>query len=138
MKRKTIGLAILFNLAVCGFLFAGVIISSFQGEAGLNRVELKWIVTLEVNLKEYEVLRSIDGVKFESIARVPAKWQESGEKTYIYIDTSVFKENNRSFYYKLRFNYTDGSNAEYDKVLCIQPQISSVRHTWGSIKAMFR
>ncbi len=138
MNKATICAISMLLFTLNGLLFAGVIISSFQGEAGLNRVELKWIVTMEVNLKEYEVLRSLDGMKFESIARVPAKIQESGEKTYIYIDTSVFKETNRSFYYKLRFNHVDGSSSEYDKVLCIQPQVSSVRHTWGSIKAMFR
>ncbi|MBN2357037.1 hypothetical protein JXO59_13050, partial [candidate division KSB1 bacterium] len=135
MKNYIFLVMFLVALLFTGLAYSGVIISSFQGEAGLNRVELKWIVTLEVDLKEYEILRSLDGTKFESIDRVAARVNESGEKTYIYIDTSVFKENDRSFYYKLRFNYLDGTSSDYDKVLCLNPQISSARHTWGSIKA---
>lgn len=119
-------------------LFAGAIVSSFQGEAGYNRVELKWIVTAENGLKGYQVLRSLDNRDYEAIATVTVKSDESGEKTYSYIDNSVFKGATHDFYYKLRFVNEDGSYSEYDKVLRLAPQISSARQTWGSIKAMFR
>jgi hypothetical protein len=119
-------------------LMGGAIISTFQGEAGFNRVELKWIVTAETNLRSYQVLRSLNNREFENIAIVSAKPQESGEKTYTFTDNSVFKQLDRSFYYKLRLIHEDGSTTEYDKVLCLTPQISSARQTWGSIKAMFR
>jgi hypothetical protein len=127
---------ILFGLIQ--LLFAGAIISSFQGEAGYNRVELKWIVTAENSLKGYQVLRSLDSRDFEPIATVGSKSAESGEKTYSYIDNSVFKPTNHEFYYKLRLVNEDGSYTDYDKVLRLAPQISSARQTWGSIKAMFR
>ena len=138
MKKVTFSAISLTILSFSSLILAGAIISSFQGEAGYNRVELKWIVVSEVNLKGYQVLRSLDGTTFESIAQIPAKENESGEKTYLYIDSSVFKEANRSFYYKLRFVNSDGTTSDYDKVLCLNPQISSARQTWGSIKAMFR
>jgi len=125
-------------LLMAGVLWSGAIISSFQGEAGFNRVELKWIVSSEINLRQYQVLRSFDGTTFENIAQIPIKEAESGEKTYIYIDTSVFKDASRDFYYKLRMVHQDGTTSDYDKVLCLNPQISSARQTWGSIKAMFR
>ena len=136
--KKTAILCSASILLLAGVLWSGAIISSFQGDAGFNRVELKWIVSNEINLKNYQVLRSFDGTSFENIAQVPVKENESGEKTYIYIDTSVFKDASRDFYYKLRFVHLDGTTSDYDKVLRLNPQISSARQTWGSIKAMFR
>jgi hypothetical protein len=117
---------------------SGAIISDFQGEPGFNRVELKWIVSAENSLKGYQVMRSLDGNHFDSIANVAASKTESGEKTYHYNDTSVFKQTGRTFYYKLKIVNDDGSTLDYDKVLVISPQISAARQTWGSIKAMFR
>ncbi len=119
-------------------LFAGAVITDFRGEAGFNRVELKWIVGAESNLKGYQILRSMDGLDFQSIAFVKAKEDESGEKTYTYIDRTVFKPTGNVFHYKLRLVNNDDSISDYEKVVVVSPQISAARHTWGSIKAMFR
>lgn len=138
MRAALLITILMYLIIMVTMAFSGAIISSFQGEAGYNRVELKWIVSSEINLRGYQVLRSLDGITFETIALIPVKENESGEKTYFYIDTSVFKELSRSFYYRLRFIHNDGTSADYDKILCLNPQISSARQTWGSIKAMFR
>ena len=138
MSRRFVFVALFLLVTMGQLLFAGAIVSSFQGEAGYNRVELKWIVTAENGLKGYQVLRSLDNRDYEAIATVTVKSDESGEKTYSYIDNSVFKGATHDFYYKLRFVNEDGSYSEYDKVLRLAPQISSARQTWGSIKAMFR
>lgn len=136
--KKTILLATLFICSLFSILFAGAVITDFQGEPGLNRVNLKWIVTAESAVKGYEVMRSIDGAHYEKVAFVNVKTSGSGEKTYTYIDKSVFKPNGRTFYYKLQIVNRDDTTSEYDKVVEVSPQISSARHTWGSIKAMFR
>ncbi|HOT95598.1 MAG TPA: hypothetical protein PLG50_01455 [bacterium] len=138
MLRLAVALTVIALILLNTLLFGGAIISSFQGEAGYNQVEIKWIVAAENNLRSYQLLRSLDNHDFESIAVIDAKKLESGEKTYSYLDKSVFKENNHEFYYKLRMVNDDGSTTDYDKVLRLTPQISSARQTWGSIKAMFR
>jgi len=119
-------------------LFAGAVVTDFRGEAGFNRVELKWIVGAESNLKGYQILRSMDGLDFQTIAFVKAKVNESGEKTYTYIDRTVFKPTGNVFHYKLRFVNNDDSTSDFERVIVVSPQISAARHTWGSIKAMFR
>lgn len=129
-------------LLLCVFIIsvqAGSIITSFTGEPGYNRVELKWVVTAESGLKGYYVLRSLDDTSFDKVSTmIPAgKTDESTEQTYHYVDTSVFKQTGRTFYYKLQIVNKDGSTSEYGH-LVISPQISSARETWGSIKAMFR
>ncbi len=138
MLKQPIFIAAASLLIFASLLFGGAIISTFQGEAGFNRVELKWVVSAETNLRSYQVLRSLNNQDFEVIGQVTARIDESGEKSYTYTDNSVFKQTDRSFYYKLRLIQLDGSSIEYDKVLCLTPQISSARQTWGSIKAMFR
>jgi len=130
---------ILLLLLVLVAVQAGSIISSFTGEPGYNRVDLKWVVTAESGLRGYYVLRSLDDTSFDKVSPLIAagKTDESTEQTYHYSDTSVFKQTGRTFYYKLQIVNKDGSTSEYGH-LVISPQISSARETWGSIKAMFR
>lgn len=136
--KKIVFLVTFLVLSLTAILIAGAVISDFRAEAGLNRVELKWIVTAESNLRGYQLLRSMDGANFEALAFVPVKLEQSGEKTYTYIDKSVFKGAGHSFYYKLQLVNSDGSTTDFERVVSSTPQISATRHTWGSIKAMFR
>jgi hypothetical protein len=129
-------------LLICigaSLLFAGAVVKDFHGEAGFNLVTLKWIVTAEIDLKGYQILRSFDGTSFSDIAFIKSKSEEGGEKSYTYIDRSVFKTEGRTCYYKLRMvNLSDETTTDYEQVVTVSPQISATRHTWGSIKAMFR
>lgn len=133
------GCVILLLVLVIVAVQAGSIISSFTGEPGYNRVDLKWVVTAESGLRGYYILRSLDDTSYDKVSPLiaAAKTDESTEQTYHYSDTSVFKQTGRTFYYKLQIVNKDGSTSEYGH-LVISPQISSARETWGSIKAMFR
>ncbi len=137
IKKQIILFVILFFSTV--YIFAGAVITEFRADAGLNQVELKWVVSSESNLKGYNVYRSFDGVNFIKLNTNYISVKEgSGEKTYRYIDRSVFKPDGRTFYYKIEFVNVDDSKTEYEKIVETSPEISSARHTWGSIKAMFR
>lgn len=124
-------------LLILSAAFGGAVITDFRGDPGLNRVTLKWIVKAESQIKGYEVLRSMDGVNYQKIAFIDVK-EGSGEKTYTFVDKTVFKPTGNTFYYKIKFVEINNSSQEYDNVVVVSPQISSARHTWGSIKAMFR
>ena len=139
MKESILMRPLFFFLVVLSTsVVAGALISEFRAEPGFNQVELKWIVTVETDVKGYRVMRSHDRVSFEEIAFVDAKGAHHGERTYTYIDDKVFKPSGNTYYYKLVILQTDEQAIEYDKVCSVSPQISSARHTWGSIKAMFR
>ena len=125
-------------LLFTSLVFGGVVVNEFKGEPGLNRVTLKWIVTAESNIKGYEVLRSMDGANYQKLAFVDAKDDMAGEKTYTFVDKTVFKPTGNTFYYKIKFVELDNFSQEIDRVVVVSPQISSARHTWGSIKATFR
>ena len=136
MKKSYIIFAVI--LFYSSIMLAGAVISEFRGESGMNQVELKWVVTAEQNLKGYDILRSMDGSTYHKIAFVAAEGVSGNEKTYKYIDKSVFKLSDRTYYYKIQFVNGDGSINNYDKIITVSPQISSARQTWGSLKAMFR
>ncbi len=132
-----------FSFLVITFLalslaYGGAVITDFRAETALNRVELKWVVSYESNVKGYELLRSRDGSNYDKVAFVAATPEQTGEKTYSHVDDKVFKSSGNTYYYKLRIVENDNSKIEYDQVCTVSPQISATRHTWGSIKAMFR
>ncbi|MBC7187363.1 MAG: hypothetical protein H5U38_10050 [Calditrichaeota bacterium] len=136
MSRVTIALLISFGLLSA--LFAGAVISRFEAEPGLNKVTLRWTTAAESNLKGFEIERGLDGKSFQAVAFVEAAGNSSSPRDYAYEDRTVFKSSGNTYYYRLKLVNFDGSFVYYDKVVSVSPQISSVRHTWGSIKAMFR
>lgn len=128
----------LIAILLAGVLFGGAVISRFEAEPGLNKVILRWTTAVESNLKGFELERGFDGKTFQFVAFVEAAGSSSTPRDYTYEDRTVFKSSGHVFYYRLKLIDFDGSFVYYDKVVSVTPQISNVRHTWGSIKAMFR
>jgi len=135
MKQK-MHLALIASILIIStsLLLAGGIIKKFECKDGGDKVILVWTSTAEVSLDRYELERSLDNKTFNRIARIKAK----GPSDYKFIDKSVFKQISHTFYYRLKLIDKDGSTTQYGKVLSIKPSISGVKHTWGSLKAMFR
>ncbi len=119
--------------------FAGTIIVDFHAQSGFNIVTLKWTSQNEINLKGFEVERSLESSTgdFKKLDFVQAITDQQEKKAYIFEDKSVFKSSARTFYYRLKIVDEDGTSS-YSKIISVSPTISSVRQTWGSIKAMFR
>jgi hypothetical protein len=58
--------------------------------------------------------------------------------TYTYVDDSAFLRLTESIYqYRIKVVYSNGNSLYYGPVT-VTHSVSSVRKTWGSIKAMFR
>lgn len=115
-------------------LFGGAVISRFEGKDGGNKVILLWKSIVELNLDRFEIERSLDEKQFIKIGKVTA----TGPKNYEFVDKSVFKQNSRTFYYRLKLIDKDGTSTVYGKIITVKPNISGIQHTWGSLKAMFR
>lgn len=122
---------------ICSFLFAGAIIIDFRGEPAYNKVVLKWTTQNEINLKGFEIERGLNENNFKKIDFVKASKENKVKKEYKYEDKSVFKTFERTFYYRLKIIDNDGKFS-YSKNISVTPTVSSIRRTWGSIKAMFR
>ena len=136
MNKKIYVLAV---MCLCvATVYSGAVLTDFRAEPGMNKVDLKWVVSAETGLKGYRVLRGLDASSYQRIGFVTAKGISGGERTYTFTDDSVFKTSGRSYYYKIQFVNLDGTVSNYEKTITVSPQISSARQTWGSLKAMFR
>ncbi|RKY80223.1 hypothetical protein DRQ15_04995 [candidate division KSB1 bacterium] len=123
-------------------LWADAVIIEFKSEPGFNKVYLSWKVIHESNIKGYQIQRSLNGVNFSPVDFVPrSREQASPEnpKTYQYVDRSVYKPIGYTFYYRLGIVESQSSKVvAFSQIVMVTPNVSGVRHTWGSIKAMFR
>lgn len=116
-------------------LFGGATIIDFSGYSEASRVVVQWTSIAEQDLQGYEIQRSMDGQSFNRLGFLDARGSNTG---YTYVDDSVFaKLSGRVYYYRLKIVNQDGSEA-FSNVVTIESQISSAKHTWGSIKAMFK
>ncbi len=68
----------------------------------------------------------------------PGAVPPGGVKEYSYEDKSIFKSENRTFYYRIVVIDPQKKVITSSEIKQVSPQISGIRHTWGSIKAMFR
>jgi hypothetical protein len=79
-------------------------------------VSLTWTTASEINTEKFEIERSIDGTRFESIHAVEAQGFTSAVQHYRYFDQPNFTG---SIYYRLKMVDLDGSFA-YSRIVTVQ------------------
>ena len=138
-KKLSIAIGAIILLYFSIMLYAGAVIVDFRGEPGSNKVTLSWSTLNETNCKGFQIERSLNKTDFDKINFIKGSGNSSTRKNYKYVDKTVFKpEINRTFYYRLKIVNEDNSVSIYAQVIKVTPSISGARHTWGSIKALFR
>jgi hypothetical protein len=128
-------LVVLGNIAFSDVIRDG----SLSAESQSNGVVIRWTSNDETGVAGYRIERSLpDGSGFVTILqRFSAKG--SGQ-SYVFTDETAFRTTDS--FYRYRITPVDGAGAivggqQYYTQL-ISSRVSSVRRTWGSIKAMFR
>ena len=116
-------------------IYAGAIIQSFEIESDNGNIILTWQSSTEQNVKQYEILRGPDKDRLTLVATVPAKGDNS---LYTYIDENAYKTSDSFYAYGLVIRDNDGSKSEIMHTRILHENVSSVKRTWGSIKALFR
>ena len=120
-------------------VWSSAVIVNFRAEPGKNMVILKWSSLSEVNCKEFVIERSMDRTSFTKVVgTVDAVGNSSDRKDYEFQDNTVFKTTGNTFFYRIRIVEQGGNDKTVSDIVSVTPTISGVRHTWGSIKAMFR
>lgn len=112
------------------------ILEDFTVTPGNNRITIRWESASEIGLQRYKLERSVDGSPFVEIASIVPR---GDHQIYQYIDTEIyfFDASPRTFAYRLKFQMRNGTYT-YSIVRETTMNLSSIRRTWGSIKAMFR
>ena len=136
--------AFLIFVIICTFIpfaFGDAVIKEFRIDPGVNKVHLVWKMSVETNVKGYKIKRGFAQnqlVDLDYMEATAGQIAFGDVKEYTYIDKSIFKNEGRNYYYQIVALDPQKKVIISSSVLQVSPQISSVRHTWGSIKAMFR
>lgn len=124
-------LPVLFVIATA---FGGAYLDYFQGSSDGDNVRLEWKTGDENNLNHFAIERKTLQTSFLEIASINPKGSNS---LYTYVDQSAYKANDMIFIYRLKI--VDNDNlVSYSSEITVSHSVSGVKHTWGSIKAMFR
>ena len=116
-------------------LYAGAFLDYFHGRSEGEDIRLEWKTGEESNLQNFSIERKTPQSSFAEITTVQPKGSNS---YYTYLDKSAYKANN-SMVFVYRLKIVDiGGQVSYSAEITVSHNVSGVKRTWGSIKAMFR
>lgn len=115
-------------------VYAGALIDYFNARSENEDIRLEWRSSEESNLLKYVIERRTPQSTFVEIQSVEPKG--SGQ-VYVYYDKNAYKSNDLLFIYRLKI--VDKNNVSTTLAeASVSHNVSGVKRTWGSIKAMFR
>jgi len=115
-------------------LFAGTFLEYFHGRSEGDDIRLEWKTREEVNLQNFKIERKTPQSSFAEISTVQPKGSNS---YYSYLDQTTYKTTDMVFVYRLKIVDANGQSS-YSNEVSVSHNVSGVKRTWGSIKAMFR
>jgi hypothetical protein len=127
-------LVVLFiSVMVAGAYAGGIKDGTLSAYSNGSSIVVRWISDDERDVRGYMVERraGVDGqfIQLTDPVLVP----RGNGSSYEYIDDAVFRTNDNLYQYRIT---CVGNGVTYD--VTVNHRVSSVRRTWGSIKAMFR
>ncbi|MCL4547730.1 MAG: hypothetical protein M1495_04085 [Bacteroidetes bacterium] len=129
-KTKNI-IAIL--LVFTGILFAGADLVKFAARSNGSNIVIRWQTSTETNVKQFVIERKTVNGSFVEIGVV----YPQADKNYEYVDQTAFKASDQLYVYRLKIVDNDGTTS-FSWEVAVPHNVSSVKRTWGSIKALFR
>jgi hypothetical protein len=126
---------LLIILALTGIAYAGVTLQYFTAKSNTEGILVEWKTMEENSTVKFELERSAESPdNFIYLATLNATGNNS---FYSYQDNSV--DLRTTSVYKYRLKCIDGNgNSSYTQSISVIHEVSGIRSTWGSIKAIFR
>jgi hypothetical protein len=112
-------------------------VSEFYATRDPSAGVLVWSTEEESSLARFEIERSSDRIRWIHIGKTAAAGDSWQKRTYSYRDNTIFKTGVNTLYYRLLLIDRSGNSQVFDIIASAEGQ-SGIKHTWGSIKAMFR
>lgn len=132
MKKKLSTLFIVFLLVAS--VYGGAIIQFIQASSESDNIKIEWQTGEESDVQKFVVERKTPQISYTEITSLSPKGDYS---YYSYVDKNAYKANGVIFNYRLKIVDNSGQ-ISYSKEITVSHSVSSVKRTWGSIKAMFR
>lgn len=131
MKIKILSIFMVLMISA----IAGGYIEFFTARSNSGNIKIEWKTRSEANLNNFVIERKTLNTGFIQVSTVQAK----GDNSYYYfIDENVYKsQGDLVFIYRLKLIDNDNT-VSYSNEITVSHSVSSVKRTWGSIKAMFR
>jgi hypothetical protein len=135
-NRRYIALIIAI-VALSGIALAGAYLEAFTAKSIDDNIVLEWKTGDESSVKQFDIERTSGGmVDFVTIGSLTATGNNS---YYKFIDRSAYKSSDVIYKYRLKIVDRDPNvPPTYSNQISVSHTTSSVKRTWGSIKAMFR
>ena len=108
-------------------------ILEFRAEPSPNKITLNWKTGQENEISLFHVERSLNNQEFQNIGEVNPKGNNS---SYEFVDDNISRLKS-IYYYRLKIINNNGT-FQFSESLPVIPNVSVVKQTWGSIKALFR
>jgi hypothetical protein len=122
-------------IAIMATVYAGAFLDYFHGRSEGEDIRLEWKTGEEVNLQNFTIERKTPKSSYAEIASIDPKGSNS---YYSYLDKSAYKMmSDLVFIYRLKI-VDDNGQSSYSNEVTVSHNVSGVKRTWGSIKAMFR
>lgn len=99
-----------------------------------ENVHITWQTLTENNVKHFVIERRTKDSSFLGIAILLPE----SDKYYEFIDETAYKTAGTIYVYRVAIVDNDGSISHSNEAPVLHDNISSVKKTWGSIKALFR
>lgn len=133
MKTKLLIACLIFSAEL---IFAGANIpQGLHVRYDGNNIIIAWQAISETNLKQYIIQRKSSTGDYVDVGWINPRT----DMDYEFTDREVFKTTGSWYKYRLKIVDNDGSEPTYlEQSGIISPNVSSVKRTWGSIKALFR
>ncbi|MFZ4619999.1 MAG: hypothetical protein ACOYNS_05535 [Bacteroidota bacterium] len=131
MRQILFFFVMLSTIALSGVIREG----TMQARSDGSNVTIQWGSTDESSLKEYIIERR-SGTAGEFIA-VAVIAKQGSNSFYEYVDKSAFKTTGSIYQYRINAVGTSGVS-EVSTIITVSHNVSGVKRTWGSLKAMFR
>lgn len=131
MKKQ---LFIFLTILSVSSLLGGVFLDFINAKNEGDNVRVEWKTSDEKNVKEFLVERKTYQGEFNVLESVKPLGSNS---YYSFLDQNAYKVSDVIFIYRIKIVDNDNS-VSYTKEVSVSHNISGVRRTWGSIKAMFR
>ncbi len=101
-----------------------------------TNITIRWQSEDETGVGGYEIARK-SGASGPFLILTPGLQAKGSNSSYEFIDETAFRTSDSFYQYRITAMYADGQRSDPYYVV-VTHSVSSVRRTWGSIKAMFR
>jgi hypothetical protein len=123
-------------LCVSGVASAGVLKGQPTARSDGSSITIHWDSDDETGVVGYEIARQV-GWNGQYIVLVPSLKTKGSNQPYDFVDDTAFRTTATFYKYRITALYSNGTRSDPFET-GVSHTVSSVRRTWGSIKAMFR